>query len=879
MFNIRMFNLPLIGRIRSALRPQFSRTLSRLDQLGLRERITLTLLAGALLIGATVAAASFLYTRQLILDNTQTLLETRASRASHALEIKLAGTAAQMEALANNTITGNSLADSVGRDLYLIPLIRNQHLPFSQARLILADYQGRELTSNNLRMAALGKGLGAFPAYQSMMQTGKPTASIDRQATLPPLLVMAWPVTYNLTGNIEGGLVLVIPLSELIADTNPDESLALLDRRGVLQIGSLGKNPLSANVALDLPELFKPLGLVQVLSEDRNVALGKLNVLVFLYLGFGLFLVVVINGLARASARRLIAPVNAMATLAEQIADTGWPGPERLKIGRRDEFGRLSAAFNTMIERLSESYTRLENKLDAGTQALRQSENRLRHVMNATGEALWDWNIPANQVTHNMRWCQMLELGQEFLSHDIDGFINVVHKDDLPRVNEAIQQCMKEGVPYVIEYRMVTSRGRHFWVLDRGNVVEREKDGTPVRMVGSMTDITARRDAEEAAQERTEQLDTIFTLSPDGFVSFDAERRVRYASPAFLNMTGLASEDVVRLTEDRFDSLISLLCERSMPFPGMAMLRSKACDQTAGKAVKRTLIELKPPNSRVIEVGLSLSRAASVNAVMYFRDVTQETEVDRMKSEFLSTAAHELRTPMSSVYGFAELLLTEQFDDATRTEITQTIYNQAGLMASIINELLDLARIEARRGKDFVRTTFDVRELINTVVSSYKPPHGRPGPETDLPATPLYIHADHQKMRQAISNILSNAYKYSPDGGRVRMRVLSPETASQAKEIGIEIRDEGIGMTPPQLARVFERFYRADDSGNIPGTGLGMSIVKEIIELHGGHIDVQSTFGNGTRVTLWLPQGKEAVGKEELGKNMVDSTESAAPSP
>jgi signal transduction histidine kinase len=114
-------------------------------------------------------------------------------------------------------------------------------------------------------------------------------------------------------------------------------------------------------------------------------------------------------------------------------------------------------------------------------------------------------------------------------------------------------------------------------------------------------------------------------------------------------------------------------------------------------------------------------------------------------------------------------------------------------------------------------------------------------------------------MQQAITNLLSNAYKYSPAGGEVGIGFVT-EADTDRRRVGIVVRDQGIGMTPAQLARVCERFYRADTSGKILGTGLGMSIVKEIVELHGGELELASTVGAGTTVTIWLPVAEVPAG-------------------
>ncbi len=160
---------------------------------------------------------------------------------------------------------------------------------------------------------------------------------------------------------------------------------------------------------------------------------------------------------------------------------------------------------------------------------------------------------------------------------------------------------------------------------------------------------------------------------------------------------------------------------------------------------------------------------------------------------------------------------------------------------------------EIRRGKDFVFAKLDIGQLISETIAMYKVPADRGAPLVSLPANTCFVKADRSKMIQVINNVLSNAYKYSPDGGDVEIEVSENAERADAGFIGIKIKDHGIGLTPEQLVRVCERFYRADTSGVVPGTGLGMSIVKEIIELHNGHVEMVSQNGTGTAVTLWLP--------------------------
>ncbi|MDE2158442.1 MAG: hypothetical protein KGJ30_05935 [Burkholderiales bacterium] len=356
------------------------------------------------------------------------------------------------------------------------------------------------------------------------------------------------------------------------------------------------------------------------------------------------------------------------------------------------------------------------------------------------------------------------------------------------------------------------------------------------------------RDHQAALEERNELLDAIYTLSPDGFVSFDAGHRVNYASRAFLALTGLAEADLAGLHESAFFERLRGASRTPAAFPDLAALELPAPD---GGAVRRHQLELAAPSHRVLEIVLRRSRIASVSQVLYARDVTHESALDRMKSEFLTAAAHELHTPMASIYGYAELLLHREYAAPARAQILQTIHRQSGLVINIVNELLDLARIESRRGQDLEYERLVLDDLVGAAVAAYPTPAGRDAPRIERDGRAAAVRADRGKMLQVAQNILSNAYKYSSTG-EVLVAVCRRREGERLWA-GVAVRDQGIGMTPEQARRVGERFYRADASGHRPGAGLGMSIVKELVELQGGRVELHSAPGAGTTVTCWLP--------------------------
>lgn len=374
-------------------------------------------------------------------------------------------------------------------------------------------------------------------------------------------------------------------------------------------------------------------------------------------------------------------------------------------------------------------------------------------------------------------------------------------------------------------------------------------DNTRSRLyAANIRDIEERRVFEQAIVERNDRLNLVLELSPDGFVMINREGRVGYANPAFCAMTGLHPQEVELLSFEELTEVFGGLCETGADGLGFANI-----EDLMGRTGKLSV--LSRPERRVVQMAAE-RRAGS--AVLCMRDVTRETEVDRMKSQFLSSAAHELRTPMVSVLGFTELLLKRRFDEARQKTMLETVHRQAKLLVGLINELLDLARIEARRGADFKMQPHDFRDIIRDTAAGFMAPSDSRQIMLVLPDQEAPILADGDKLRQALTNLISNAFKYSPDGGEIVVRLTSKQQQG-VHFLGVSVRDQGIGMTPDQLAHAFERFYRADTSGNIPGTGLGLSLVKEIVQFLHGHVSLDSVHGQGTEAVIWLPQRVETL--------------------
>jgi PAS domain S-box-containing protein len=373
----------------------------------------------------------------------------------------------------------------------------------------------------------------------------------------------------------------------------------------------------------------------------------------------------------------------------------------------------------------------------------------------------------------------------------------------------------------------------------------RDESGSPAGFLGIVSDVSEQRRAREQLQRFSSEMQAIFTLSPDGFVVQDEGGRVTYSNPAFLALTGLAIDTLQGASEDELDRRLAALCEPEHALAPMAAMPDGASDA----------LHLARPRAAILKRSVRRIQGEGgrpLGRVLYFRDISSEMELQRMKSEFLATAAHELRTPLASILGFSELLMSQDYDAETRRDLVETIHRQSSNMVGLVSELLDLARIEVRAGKDFNIRAQALLPIIDATVRHLMVP-GDPRKVTLRLASSLPpVMVDADKLEQALLNLLANAYKYSPDGGVIELATLTRHGAG-GPQIGIAVTDHGIGMASDVAARVGERFYRADNAGGIPGTGLGLSLVKEILEFHHGELQIESRPGAGATVTLWLP--------------------------
>ena len=233
-------------------------------------------------------------------------------------------------------------------------------------------------------------------------------------------------------------------------------------------------------------------------------------------------------------------------------------------------------------------------------------------------------------------------------------------------------------------------------------------------------------------------------------------------------------------------------------------------------------------------------------------------ELDQAKSDFVSIVSHELRTPLTSIQGFSELLLTRpQSPERTRQFLT-TIYQEAKRIGRIVRDLLDLSRIELGRGFELRRAPLDLRPLLAANAEQFRGQTELHQIVWEAPEDLPLVLADSDATDQVVKNLLSNAVKYSPGGGTIRVWAASSTAQPGMVEIGVE--DQGVGIPPSAISKIFEKYYRVSHPATVHtrGLGIGLALVKALVEAHDGTVHVESREGEGSRFIVRLPVVSEA---------------------
>lgn len=441
---------------------------------------------------------------------------------------------------------------------------------------------------------------------------------------------------------------------------------------------------------------------------------------------------------------------------------------------------------------------------------------------------------PANILAKRLNEIALLMILGMLLFYSL--FFYILHRRAI-KMSSSISEPLKhiDGLVTTIGAGLPVSTRQQFEVVELNSTAAGIVDmGMQLESAKS-----ARARATEELRKKSEQLQVIFDVSPSGYVLFDHQNQLILSNNAFNQLLGISHEALMVMNEGEF---LQQLASQAKDLPDLAHLPEQL-----------HRIELHRPRPSLLLCGvrdIHLQQNTVLGRLYFFHDITKDEEVDRIKNDFLNHAAHELRTPLSGILGYSELLLSGRIAPAMQPEILNIIHKQSAHLVAMINELLDMVKIAERAGSDFTIVAQPLTAMIQEAIDSYPPPQDRQQVLFEPPSQEIAINADRQRFKQVLAALFKNAYQFSAAPTEVSVKVQMDEAG---QHLNIDITDHGIGMSEAELAQAFDRFYQADKSGNTPGAGLGLSLAKEIISLMGGSISLTSQPGVGTTVSIQMP--------------------------
>nr|WP_242035626.1 MULTISPECIES: PAS domain S-box protein [unclassified Leptolyngbya] len=490
--------------------------------------------------------------------------------------------------------------------------------------------------------------------------------------------------------------------------------------------------------------------------------------------------------------------------------------------------------------------------------ALREANVQLESALAAGAVYTWRWDIPANQILVNATLAQLFGLDPAILTPTgvtIEVFTRSIHSEDRPRVLAAMQQAIETGDVFTAEYRVYNATGEVRWVTARGQV-EYDAAGNAIAFLGALADITERKRAEE-------DRDRFFQLSYDMLAIVHMDGYFVHLNPAWTKILGYSIETLIGQSYIAFvhpDDRARTIAEAKVLAEGSPTIgfENRYCAQDGSYHWISWNVVPSVDQKLLYCVARDVTERKQVEAEreqLLIREQTAREEAERanrIKDEFLAVLSHELRSPLNPILGWSRLLQSGKLDQTKTAQALATIERNAKLQSELIEDLLDVSRILSGKlslNVFPVHLTAIIEGALETVqlaaeVKSISI-------EVSLAPNVEPVLGDSTRLQQVVWNLLSNAVKFTPEGGNVCIRLERIDSFAQ-----MTVSDTGQGIESQFLPYVFDHFRQANSTTtrHFGGLGLGLAIVRYLVELHGGTVGVESAgAGQGATFTVRLP--------------------------
>ncbi len=522
-----------------------------------------------------------------------------------------------------------------------------------------------------------------------------------------------------------------------------------------------------------------------------------------------------------------------------------------LKSWFRVAAARVRDGFSVMFEDIT------DHKL--AEEALQRSEGRYRALFECAHDGILIANPASYYVEANPRICRMLGYSRDELLrlHASEIFI----EDEIQHIAEAFD-ALKTKPDYIQEWKFRRQDGSEF---DGEVIATVMPDGNLISLI---RDISERKMAEKALRDSEARLRAVVETAVDGIITIDDQGFINLFNPAASRIFGYAPEEVLGKSVSLF-----------MPEPHSEDFQGHL-DEYLKTGIKKVIgigreVMARRKDGSLFPMDLAVSETLLGEQRLFtgiVRDISDRKQVDdelakakedaeaanRSKSEFLANMSHEIRTPMSAILGFANMVVNKEQDKTARIECAQIIRRNALHLLELINEILDLSKIEAMQMK-VESISSDLTVMLSEIISLMRPRAVEKGLGFDVVFDgniPRMIRTDPMRLRQILVNLLGNAMKFTHTG-KITLRVCDEGSGTAGIVLRVDVSDTGIGMSSEQLGRLFRPFTQADESitRKFGGTGLGLTISARLAKLLGGDITVTTALGVGSTFTLKIDGG------------------------